>query len=89
MQYSAHLVAAVATLGLVSATTIDGSKYNNPTAGPTAAWFAGATSLPATQIASAAAAATKVPSDATYILEAGGSAKATIHSDWSGFSKVS
>jgi hypothetical protein len=37
-----------------------------------------ATSLPATQIASAAAAATKVPADATYILQAGGTAKAIL-----------
>jgi chitosanase len=88
MQFSAHLVAVTAIIGLASASSIDGSSYNNPTAGPPTAWFAGATSLPATQIASAAAAATKVPADASYILEAGGTAKATIHSDWAGFSKV-
>jgi hypothetical protein len=62
------LVALVVTISLVSASpsSIDGASYNKPSAGPSTAWFAGATSLPATQIASAAAAATKVPSDAMY-----------------------
>jgi chitosanase len=88
MQFSVHIVALAATVGLASATTINGASYNKPSAGPSTVWFAGATSLPATKIASAAAAATKVPSDASYILEAGGTAKATIKSDWASFSKV-
>jgi hypothetical protein len=90
MQFSVHFIALAATIGLASASpsSVNGASYNNPTRGPSTAWFAGATSLPATQIASAAAAATKVPADATYILQAGGTAKATIHSDWSDFSKV-
>ena len=88
MQFSVHLIALAATVGLASGTTINGASYNSPSAGPSTAWFAGATSLPATQIASAAAAATKVPADASYILEAGGTAKATIKSDWANLSKV-
>jgi chitosanase len=87
----ARLVSLATIIGLACAaipTHIDGSSYNKPSAGPSKAWFAGATSLPASKIASAAAKATKVPSDATYILEAGKSPKATIHSDWAGFSKV-
>jgi chitosanase len=88
---SVSLVALASILGVATAsipTSVDGAKYNEPSAGPSTAWFAGATSLPASKIASAAAKATKVPSDATYILEAGGSAKATIHSDWASLSKV-
>lgn len=92
-RFSVSLVALVATtcIGLVSAaipTSVNGASYNKPSAGPSTAWFAGATSLPARKIASAAAAATKVPSDATYILGAGETETATIHSDWAGFSKV-
>jgi chitosanase len=88
---SIRVIALTTIIGLVSAaipTKIDGASYNNPSAGPSTAWFAGATSLPASKIASVAAKATKVPSDAAYILESGGSAKATIHSDWASFSKV-
>jgi chitosanase len=88
---SVPLIVLTALVGFTSAaipTSVKGASYNKPSAGPSTAWFAGATSLPAAKIASAAAKATKVPADATYILQAGGSAKATIKSDWAGFSKV-
>ena len=95
-QFSVSLVTLTTLLGFACAavpraaipTSVNGASYNKASAGPSTTWFAGATSLPAAKIASAAAKATKVPSDATYILQAGGSAKATIHSDWSGLSKV-
>lgn len=89
--FSARLVVLAATVGLATAaipTSVNGDSYNKPSAGPSTAWFAGATSLPVSKIASAAAAATKVPSDATYILSEGETKKATIHSDWAGLSKV-
>ncbi|KIN03526.1 glycoside hydrolase family 75 protein [Oidiodendron maius Zn] len=94
-QLSVSLVTLTTLLGFACAavpraaipTSVNGASYNKASAGPSTTWFAGATSLPAAKIASAAAKATKVPSDATYILEAGGTAKATIHSDWSGLSK--
>lgn len=88
---SVSLLVLAAATKLASAATpssVNGASYNKPSAGPSTTWFAGATGLPAAQIASAAAQATKVPADATYILQAGGSAKATIKSDWAGFSKV-
>ena len=69
-------------------TNVDGSKYNKPTAGPPAAWFAGASSLPASKIAAAAAKMTKTPKDASYVLSDSNHQKATIHSDWASFSKV-
>lgn len=69
-------------------TSVNGADYNHPSAGPSSAWFAGATSLPASQIVSAAAQASEVPADATYILGEGESQTATIYSDWSSFSSV-
>ncbi|CEJ91919.1 hypothetical protein VHEMI07602 [[Torrubiella] hemipterigena] len=68
-------------------TNVDGAKYNKPNAGPPGAWFSGASSLPASRIAAAAAKMTKTPKDATYILSDGNSKKATIHSDWANLSK--
>lgn len=70
-------------------TNVDGAKYNKPNAGPPGAWFSGASSLPASSIAAAAAKMTKTPKDATYILSNSNPKKATIHSDWAKFSKVS
>lgn len=69
-------------------TNVDGAKYNKPNAGPPGAWFSGASSLPASRIAAAAAKMTKTPKDATYILSDGNSKKATIHSDWANLPKV-
>jgi hypothetical protein len=97
-----HLTISVVALamitGLVNAgpvaprdatpTSVNGADYNHPSAGPSSAWFAGATSLPASQIVSAAAQASEVPADATYILGEGESETATIYSDWSSFSSV-
>jgi hypothetical protein len=71
-----------------SPSSIDGASYNKPSARPSTAWFAETTSLSAIQIASAAAAATKVPSDATYFLGKGETETATIHIDWAGLSQV-
>lgn len=70
-------------------TNVDGSKYNKPTGGPPAAWFSGDSSLPVSKIVSAVAKMSKVPKDASYVLGNDNSKKATIHSDWAGFSKVS
>lgn len=69
-------------------TKVNGADYNKPNAGPPAAWFSGDSSLPVSKVVAAAAKASKVPKDATYILSEGSSKKATIHSDWAGFSKV-
>ena len=82
----------VASLALVSPTvaqSVDGSKYNNPTAGPPSSYFAAATSIPVAALKSAAAKASTAANDATYpINNNGGAVKVTIHSDWSKFSEV-
>jgi chitosanase len=90
MRSSIPVAALAATIGLASATPsgIHGESFNNPTAGPPASLFSAAPTLPVVGIASAAAAATKVPKAATYVLGGGRNEKATIHSDWAGFSKV-
>jgi chitosanase len=90
MRFSIRIAALAATIGLASATPskVHGASFNNPTAGPPASLFAAAPTLPVAQIASAAAAATKVPEAATYVLGESSSEKATIHSDWARFSKV-
>jgi hypothetical protein len=98
-RFSSHIVALAMITGLANAgpvvaardatpTSINGADYNHPSSGPPASWFAAATSLPASQIASAAAQASDVPADATYILGQGESQTATIYSDWSSFSSV-
>lgn len=95
---SNHLMALTAVIGLARAvlparaaipTKVNGVDYNKPNAGPPAAWFSGDSSLPVSKVAAAAAKASKVPKDASYVLSEGSSKKATIHSDWAGFSKVS
>jgi chitosanase len=90
MRFSIREAALVATIGLASATpsSIHGASFNDPNAGPPASLFAAAPTLPVARIVSAAAAATKVPEAATFVLGGGRSEKATIHSDWAGFSKV-
>lgn len=87
---ASDIIAFAATIGVssASASQFDAASYNNPTAGPPTAWFSGANTVPVTQIASAAAAATQIPADASYILQNDGQAMATIKSDWSGLSKV-
>lgn len=83
-------VASLVLLGPAVAQTVDGSKYNNPTAGPPSSYFAAASSLPVAALQSAAAKASKAADDATYPINSdSGAAKVTIHEDWSSFSKVS
>lgn len=87
---SSVLVASLALLSPTFAQSVDGSKYNNPTAGPPPSYFAAATSIPVAALKSAAAKASTAAKDATYpINNDGGAAKVTIHSDWSNFSEVS
>ncbi|KAJ5248759.1 hypothetical protein N7468_000210 [Penicillium chermesinum] len=70
-----------------AAQTVVGSKYNNPTAGPPASFFAATSTIPVAALQTAAAKATKAAKSATYAINNdGGAAKVTIHSDWSGFS---
>lgn len=92
MRFESRLLALGASAALVAADSpskFHAASYNNPTAGPPTAWFSGANTVPVTQIASAAAAATQVPDHATYIMQNDGSAKATIKSDWAKLDKVS
>ncbi|RAL15906.1 glycoside hydrolase family 75 protein [Aspergillus homomorphus CBS 101889] len=81
---------SLALLGLSAsavAQTVDGSKYNSPTAGPPASYFAAASSIPVAAIQSAAAKASSVPSLATYPVNTDkNSPKSTIHNDWVKFS---
>lgn len=93
----ANVVAATAALGMVNArsvfprdtpSSVNGGDYDDPNNGPPSDWFAGDSSIPASQIASAAQQCSQVPDDATYILGEGESDTATIYSDWSGFSSV-
>lgn len=87
---SSALVASLALFGPTLAQSVDGSKYNNPTAGPPSSYFAAATSVPVAALKSAAANAHTAAKDATYpINNDGGAAKVTIHSDWSNFGEVS
>jgi chitosanase len=84
------LVASLALLGPTLAQSVDGSKYNNPTAGPPSSYFAAATSVPVAALNNAATKVSTAAQDATYpINNSGGAAKVTIHSDWSKFSEVS
>lgn len=70
--------------------SVNGADYDSPSAGPPASYFAAATSLPVAALSSAAAKASKVPSDATYAVNYDSdSPTATIHSDWAAFSSVS
>lgn len=83
-------IAFLLLLGPAVAQTVDGSKYNNPTAGPPSSFFAAASTLPVAALQSAAAKARKAADDATYPINSdSGAAKVTIHEDWSSFSKVS
>ncbi|KAJ5523646.1 hypothetical protein N7513_013190 [Penicillium frequentans] len=82
------LVASLALVNPTVAQSVDGSKYNSPTAGPPSSYFAAATSIPVAALKSAAAKANTAAKDATYpINNSGGAAKVTIHSDWSKFSE--
>lgn len=82
-------LALLALAGSVKAQSVDGSKYNSPTNGPPASYFAAATTLPVTALQSAAAKASSVPSKATYPVNTDkNSPKSTIHSDWVKFNQV-
>lgn len=88
-----NILFALASLALVipvSSQTVDGSEYNNPTAGPPASYFAAATTIPVTALQSAAAKASTAAKNATYpISPDGGAKRITIHSDWADFNEVS
>lgn len=78
-------------LGTAAAQSVDGSKYNNPTSGPPASFFAAATSIP---VAALNAAATKASiaagSAATYAVNTNSnSPKSIIYKDWVNFSEAS
>ncbi|KAJ5388228.1 hypothetical protein N7509_010769 [Penicillium cosmopolitanum] len=81
----------LACLGLTSpvlSQSVDGSKYNNPTAGPPASYFAAATTVPVAALQSAAAKASEAAKDATYPINSDNGAKrVTIHKDWTNFSE--
>ncbi|KAJ5090156.1 hypothetical protein N7532_008840, partial [Penicillium argentinense] len=82
------LVASLSLLGPALAQSVDGSQYNNPTAGPPASYFAAATTVPVAALQSAAAKASTAAKDATYPINSDSGAKrVTIHSDWSKFSE--
>ncbi|KAK5798044.1 hypothetical protein VI817_004335 [Penicillium citrinum] len=67
---------------------VDGSKYDNPTAGPPASYFAAATTVPVAALQSAAVKASTAAKDATYPINSDSGAKrVTIHSDWTNFSE--
>ncbi|RAH61625.1 extracellular chitosanase CsnC [Aspergillus piperis CBS 112811] len=81
-------LALLALAGSVKAQSVDGSKYNSPTNGPPASYFAAATTLPVAALQSAAAKASSVPSKATYPVNTDkNSPKSTIHSDWVKFNQ--
>jgi hypothetical protein len=82
-------IALLALFGTGFAQTVDGSKYNSPTAGPPASYFAAATTIPIAALQTAAAKASTAAQDATYPINGdSGAKKVTIHSDWSNFSEV-
>jgi chitosanase len=71
------------------AQSVDGKKFDNPTAGPPASYFAATTTIPVAALQSAAAKASTAASVATYPINFdSGAAKSTIYSDWSKFSEV-
>lgn len=69
-------------------TNVDGSQYNNPTAGPPSSWFAGDSSLPVSKIVAAVAGMNVAQPGDTYARGTKMSKNATIHSDWANLSKV-
>ncbi|KAJ5921001.1 hypothetical protein N7466_009327 [Penicillium verhagenii] len=82
------LLALFIAFSLTSAQSVDGSKYNNPTAGPPSSYFAAATSIPVASLKSASAKASTAAKDATYPINSNsGAAKVLIHSDWTKFTE--
>jgi hypothetical protein len=89
MAIKSSVLASLALFGSALAQSVDGSQYNNPTAGPPASFFAAATTVPVAALQSAAAKASTAAKDATYPINGdGGAPKSTIHSDWTNFSEV-
>ncbi|KAJ5702227.1 hypothetical protein N7488_009775 [Penicillium malachiteum] len=67
---------------------IDGSKYNDPTAGPPSSYFAAITTAPIAALQIAAVKASHAAKDATYpVNRSSGATQVTIHSDWSNFTE--
>ncbi|KAF3388302.1 Endo-chitosanase C [Penicillium rolfsii] len=88
MVIKSSVLASLALFGTTLAQSVDGSKYNNPTAGPPASFFAAATTVPVAALQSAAAKASTAAKDATYPINGdSGAPKSTIHSDWTKFSE--
>ncbi|KAJ5688778.1 hypothetical protein N7462_003170 [Penicillium macrosclerotiorum] len=82
------LATSLVLLGPALGQSVDGSQYNNPTAGPPSSYFAAATTVPVAALQSAAAKASTAAKDATYpVNNDSGASKVTIHSDWSSFSE--
>lgn len=80
----------LALLGAATAQSVDGSKYNNPTAGPPASFFTAATTIPVAALQTAAAKASIAAGNvATYpVYNDDSTPTATIHKDWVNFSEV-
>ncbi|GKZ24489.1 hypothetical protein AbraIFM66951_010713 [Aspergillus brasiliensis] len=88
MAFKTTSLALLALAGSVHAQSVDGDKFNSPTAGPPASYFAAATTLPVAALQSAAAKASSVPSKATYPVNTDkNSPKSTIHNDWVKFNQ--
>ncbi|KAJ5272895.1 hypothetical protein N7478_008020 [Penicillium angulare] len=86
-KYLTLATSGLAIFGQTLSQSVDGSKYNNPTAGPPASYFSATTTIPVAALQTAAAKASKAAKDATYPVNSdSGAAKVTIHSDWSTFS---
>lgn len=89
MAIKSSVLASLALFGSTLAQSVDGSQYNNPTAGPPASYFAAASTVPVAALQSAAAKASTAAKDATYPINGdSGAPKSTIHSDWTNFSEV-
>ncbi|CEO60467.1 Putative Chitosanase preproprotein [Penicillium brasilianum] len=88
MAIKSSILASLALFGSTLAQSVDGSQYNNPTAGPPASYFAAASTVPVAALQSAAAKASTAAKDATYPINGdSGAHKSTIHSDWTNFSE--
>ncbi|PWY75357.1 hypothetical protein BO70DRAFT_95044 [Aspergillus heteromorphus CBS 117.55] len=78
----------LALSGTVLGQIVDGGKYDVPTAGPPASFFAAATTLPVATLQTAAARASIVPPKAVYpVSRESGAPLSTIHSDWVRFNQ--
>ncbi|KAJ5627048.1 hypothetical protein N7528_004475 [Penicillium herquei] len=67
---------------------VDGSKYNDPTAGPPSSYFAANNTVPIAALQNAASKASQAAKDATYPVNRSSDAtQVTIRSDWSTFTE--